>query len=326
MIRAICLALAVLGLDLGAAAFAQAQPQSFPERPIRLVVPFPAGGATDTSARIVAQGLSARLGQSVVIENQAGAGGTIGARQVARAAPDGYTLMMVAATNTFGTSRLLYKLEYDPLKVFVPVAMAVIDRQVLVATPALPVHTLDELVQRARTDRGRLSYGSANGIMPHFLMELFKIKAGIDILHVPYRGGAPMITDLLAGQIELTINGKSVLLPHIQAHELRPLAVTSAERWPELPDVPTMTEAGYLDRPYDTLFGLVAPAGTPVAVIRKLNAAVNEGLATPGLRASLGKLGIEPKTGSPEEFAAIIADDAPRWAEIVRLTGISLAE
>jgi tripartite-type tricarboxylate transporter receptor subunit TctC len=274
----------------------------------------------------VAQGLSARLGQSVVIENQAGAGGTIGARQVARAAPDGYTLMMVAATNTFGTSRLLYKLEYDPLKVFVPVAMAVIDRQVLVATPTLPVHTLDELVQRARTEHGRLSYGSANGIMPHFLMELFKIKAGIDILHVPYRGGAPMITDLLAGQIELTINGKSVLLPHIQAHELRPLAVTSAERWPELPDVPTMTEAGYLDRPYDTLFGLVAPAGTPVAVIRKLNAAVNEGLATPDLRASLGKLGIEPKTGSPEEFAAIIADDAPRWAEIVRLTGISLAE
>jgi tripartite-type tricarboxylate transporter receptor subunit TctC len=303
-----------------------AHAQTFPERPIRLVVPFPAGGATDTSARIVAQGMSARLGQSVVIENQAGAGGTIGARQVARATPDGYTLMMVAAANTFGTSRLLYKLDYDPVKVFVPVAMAVIDRQVLVVTPSLGAKSLDELVQLAKTDRGRLTYGSANGIIPHFLMEMFKLKAGVQILHVPYRGGAPMITDLLAAQIQMTINGKSVLLPHIQAGELRALAVTSAKRWPELPDVPTMTEAGYLDRPYDTLFGLVAPAGTPPAVIAKLNGAVNAGLAAPDLRASLARLGIEPRTGTPAEFAAIVAEDASRWAEIVRITGITLAE
>ena len=320
MIRATILALLALGL------VGPAQAQAFPERPIRLVVAFPPGGATDTSARIVAQGLSARLGQSVVVENQTGAGGTIGARQVARAKPDGYTLLMVSAANTFGTSRLLYNLDYDPLKVFVPVAMAVIDRQVLVVTPSLSVKSLDELVQRARTEPGRLSYGSANGIMPHFLMELFKIKAGIDLLHVPYRGGAPMITDLLAGQIQMTMNGKSVLLPHIEAGKLKALGVTAAGRWRELPDVPTMTEAGYLDRPYDVLFGLVAPAGTPAAVIRKLNAAVNDGLAAPDLRASLAKLGIEPKTGSPEEFADIITNEAPHWAEIVRMTGIKLAE
>jgi len=320
MIRATLLA--VLALSL----VGPAQAQTFPERPIRLVVAFPPGGATDTSARIVAQGLSARLGQSVVVENQAGAGGTIGTRQVARAKPDGYTLLMVAAANTFGTSRLLYHLDYDPLKDFVPVAMAVVDRQVLVVTPSLPVKSLEELVQRARNEPGRLSYGSANGIMPHFLMELFKIKAGIDILHVPYRGGAPMITDLLAGQIQMTMNGKSVLLPNIEAGKLKALAVTAAERWRELPDVPTMTEAGYLDHPYDVLFGLVAPAGTPAAVIRKLNAAVNDGLAAPDLRASLAKLGIEAKTGTPEEFAAIITKDAPHWAEIVRMTGIKLAE
>src|SRR5436305_9966055 len=250
------LASAIVTLCLGLALASLAHAQNYPTRPIKLVVPFPAGGATDTSARLVAQGMSARLGQTVVIENQGGAGGTIGARQVALAAPDGYTLLMVAATNTFGTAPLLYKLDYEPLKAFVPVAMAVIEKQVLVVAPSLPVHTIGELVRYAKANPGKLNYGNAVGIAPHFLVELFKLKSGADIVHVPYRGGAPMIADLLGGQIQMTINGKSVLLPHIREGKLRPLAVTSAQRWPELPDVPSLVEVGYLDSPYDTLFGI----------------------------------------------------------------------
>jgi tripartite-type tricarboxylate transporter receptor subunit TctC len=204
--------------------------------------------------------------------------------------------------------------------------MAAVERQVLVVTPSLPVKSLPELVQYAKANPGKLNYGSAIGIAPHFLMELFKIKSGADILHVPYRGAAPMITDLLSGQIQMTINAKSTLLPSIAAGKLRALAVTSAERWPELPEVPTMIEARYLDDPYETLFGLVAPAGTPAAVIDKLNAAVNAGLRSPEMRANLARIGIEPRSGTAAEFAAIIAGEASKWAEIVRITGIKVAE
>ncbi len=200
--------------------------------------------------------------------------------------------------------------------------MVVIDRQVMVTTPSMPAKTVPDLVRYAKANPGKLNYGNAIGIAPHFLMEMFKLRTGADIVHVPYRGGAPMIADLLGGQIQMTINGKSVLLPHIREGRLRPLAVTSAERWPELPDVPTLLEAGYMDSPYDTLFGVVAPAGTPAAVIDKLNAAINEGLRAPETRASFARLGIEPKPGTPQDFAAIIAEEAPKWADIVRLTGI----
>jgi tripartite-type tricarboxylate transporter receptor subunit TctC len=322
--RAVLSALLILAFGTGLASSAGAQ--AYPARPIKLVVPFPAGGATDTSARLVAQGMSARLGQTVVIENQGGAGGTIGTRQVAGASPDGYTLLMVAAVNTFGIAPLLYKLDFDPLKTFTPVAMAVIEKQVMVVTPSLPAKTIAELVQYARTNPGKLNYGNAVGIAPHFLVELFKIKTGLDIVHVPYRGGAPMIADLLGSQIQMTINGKSVLLPHIREGKLRPLAVTSAARWPDLPDVPSMLEGGYLDSPYDTVFGMVAPTGTPGAVIDKLNAAINDALATPDIRASFARLGIEPRSGTPRDFAAVIAQEAPKWAEIVKITGIKAAE
>jgi tripartite-type tricarboxylate transporter receptor subunit TctC len=299
--------------------------QSYPERPIKLVVPFPAGGATDTSSRLVAQRMQAGLGQTIVIENQGGAGGTIGTRQVARAAADGYTLLM-GSIGTFGSQPLLYKLDYDPHKAFVPVATTVIDKIVLVVRPTLPVNTIDELVRLAKANPGQLSYGNAIGIGPQLVAELFKVKSGTNIVHIPYRGGAPMISDLLAGQIDMTINGKSVLLPHIQAGKVRALAVTGATRWPELPDVPTLVEAGYLDAPYDAMFGIVAPAGTPAAVIAKLSAVINDGLRSPELRASLDKLGIEPAITTPQEFSAIIAQEIPKWAEVVRITGVKAAE
>jgi tripartite-type tricarboxylate transporter receptor subunit TctC len=321
--RAVLSAVAVIAL--AACAGGAAHAQAYPDRPIKLVVPFPAGGATDTSARLVAQRLQASLGQTIVIENQGGAGGTIGTRQVARAVPDGYTLLM-GSIGTFGSQPLLYRLDYDPYKAFVPVATLVIDKLVLVAGPSLQVKTIGELVQYARANPGRLNYGNAIGIGPHLVAELFKIKSGTNIVHIPYRGGAPMISDLVAGQIDMTVNGKSVLLPHIQAGKLRALAVSSAERWPELPEVPTLLEAGYLDAPYDAMFGVVAPAGTPAAVIDKLNGAINEGLRSPEMRASLAQLGIEPIVTSPQEFAAIIAQEVPKWAEVVRITGVKAAE
>jgi tripartite-type tricarboxylate transporter receptor subunit TctC len=315
----------VLAAVLAAAAnFAHAQ-SSYPDRPIKLVVPFPAGGATDTTARLVAQQLQAGLGQTVIIENQGGAGGTIGAKQVAAAAPDGYTLLM-GSVGTFGSHPVLYKLDYDPMKAFAPVATAVIDKGVLVAGPSLQVKTIQELVEFARANPGKLNYGNAIGIGPHFVAEMFKVKSGSNIVHIPYRGGAPMITDLLAGQIHMTVNGKSVLLPHIQAGKVRALAVISAERWADLPDVPTLIEAGYIDRPYDTLFGVLAPAGTPSTIIDKLNATINEGLRSPAMRTAFEKLGIEAKITSPQEFAAILAEEAPKWAEAVRVTGIKVAD
>jgi len=312
--------LAATGLPAADAARAQA----YPTRPIKLVVPFAAGGATDTSARLIAQQMQRSLGQTVVVENQGGAGGTIGTRQVAHAAPDGYTLLS-GSISTFGSQPLLYRLDYDPHKTFAPVATISIDGQELVVRPSLPAQTVAELVQRAKADPG-LTYGSSIGIGPHLLMELFKIRTGTSIVHVPYRGGAPMISDLLAGQIDMTINGKSVLLPHIQGGKLRALAVSGQARWPELPEVPTLIESGTMDTPYDALFGILAPAGTPLPVIERLNAVINEGLRSAELRASFARLGIEPMIATPAEFTAIIAREVPKWAEIVRVTGVKVAQ
>jgi tripartite-type tricarboxylate transporter receptor subunit TctC len=316
---------AIVAIYLCAGTPSLAHAQSYPDRPMKLVVPFPAGGATDTSSRLVAQQMQLRLGQTVVIENQGGAGGTIGTRQVAHAAPDGYTLLM-GSIGTFGSQPLLYKLDYDPHKVFAPVATTVVDKLVLVAGPSLKVKTVQELVQYAKTNPGKLNYGNAIGIGPHLVTELFKVRSGASIVHIPYRGGAPMIADVLAGQIDMTINGKSVLLPHIAAGKLRALAVTSGTRWSELPDVPTLVELGYMDAPYDAMFGIVAPAGTPLAVIERLNAVINEGLRSLEMRASLAKLGIEPVISTPQEFTAIIAQEIPKWAEVVRITGVKVAE
>jgi tripartite-type tricarboxylate transporter receptor subunit TctC len=322
-VRVVFSAIVAISIVAGTAGLVRAQ--GYPDRTIKLVVPFPAGGATDTTARLIAQRLQLGLGQSVIIENQGGAGGTIGSKQVAAAAPDGYTLLM-GSIGTFGSQPLLYKLDYDPHKAFAPVATVAVDKLVLVAGPSLPVKTIEQLVRHAKAHPGRLNYGNAIGIGPQLVAELFKVKSGADIVHVPYRGGAPMIADLIAGQIDMTINGKSVLLPHIAAGKLTALAVTGAERWPELPGVPTLVELGYMDAPYDAMFGVVAPMGTPAAAIDRLNAVINEGLRSPDMRASFAKLGIEPTITTPQEFAAIIAREVPKWAEVVRITGVKIAQ
>jgi tripartite-type tricarboxylate transporter receptor subunit TctC len=299
---------------------------AFPDRPIKLMVPFPAGGATDTAARLVARGMSVKLGQPILIENQGGAGGTIATRQVVAAPPDGYTLVAVGVSNTYATMPMLFKIDFDPIKALAPVGLTTIDPSVLVINPEVPANTIADLVKYAKANPGKLNYGSSIGIGPHFVMELFKQAAGVDIVHVPYRGGGPMVTDLLAGQVQMTVNGKSVLLPHLESGKLKALAVAGAKRWPELPNVPTFIETGYLKETYDSVFGFAAPAGTPQPIIEQLNKAINEGLAMPDVKEGLAKLGIEPNPHTVKEFADYIATEAPRWREIVKVTGIKMAQ
>ena len=308
-------------MAVAAAATAHAQP--YPNKPIKLVVGFPAGGATDTTARLIAQRMQSALGQTIVVENVAGAGGSIAAKQVATAAADGYTLMMTT-TSAFGTQPRLYKLDYDPVKAFVPVATLVVDKSVLVVGPSWPVKTVQEMVAQAKASPGKFNYGSAIGIGPHFVFELFKRKAGVNIVHVPYRGGGPMIADPIGGQIHATVNGKSVLRQHIASGKVRALGVSAAKRWDDMKDVPTLMEAGFLDAPYDTLFGIVAPAGVPAPIVARLNAVINEGLRSAEMRAGLDKLGIEPHITTPAEFAKLVAEEAPRWGQAVALTGIKV--
>ena len=308
-------------LMLGAAEHAHAQP--YPNKPIKLVVGFPAGGATDTTARLIAARMQAALGQTIIVENIGGAGGSIAAKQVAVAQPDGYTLMMTT-TSAFGTMPRLYKLDYDPVKALVPVATLVMDKQVLVAGPSWPVKTVQDAVAQAKDAPGKFNYGSAIGIGPHFAFELFKRKSGINIVHVPYRGGGPMIADLVGGQIHATINGKSVLGQHISSGKVRALGVTAARRWEDMKDVPTLMEAGFLDAPYDTLFGIVAPTGVPAEIVERLNSVINDGLRSSEMRAGLDRLGIEPYVTTPAEFAKLVAEEAPRWSDAVALTGIKV--
>ncbi|MGH6768203.1 MAG: Bug family tripartite tricarboxylate transporter substrate binding protein [Xanthobacteraceae bacterium] len=300
-----------------------AHAQQFPAKTIRLVVPFPAGGATDTTARVVGKALQARLGQTVLVENIAGAGGSIAAKQVKSAPADGYTLM-ITATSSFGTQPFLYKVDYDPVNEFVAIASVVVDKSVLVAGPSLKVKTVQELVRQAKANPGKLTYGSATGIGPHFVIETFKRKAGVDIQHIPYRGGGPMIIDLLGGTIHMTVNGKSVLRNHIASGKVRALAVAAAKRWPDMKQVPTLLEAGYLDAPYDTLFGIVAPAGVPADIVEKLNAAINDGLRSDEVRKAFAKLGIEPMITGAKEFQAIVAEEAVKWARAAAASGIKV--
>jgi tripartite-type tricarboxylate transporter receptor subunit TctC len=288
------------------------------------VVPFPPGGPTDVAARLIAQPLGETLGQSVIVENQPGAGGRTGSRFVARGTPDGYTLLM-GGTNLNAIIPAIYKnLDYDPVKSFIAVASVASDAVVMVVNPSLPARTVAEFVQAAKANPGKLKYGSAPGIASHLASELLKYRAGIDMPFIPYRGGGPAITDLLGGQIDMIFNNKSVLLALIQGEKLRALAVTADKRWPELPDVPTLRESGFPDFPSDIVYGLLAPAGTPDAIVEKLNSSVSKALQSPELRANLAKLGIEARAGTPQAFGAAMADDMAKYDEIVRLTGIKV--
>ena len=308
---------AIIATGLALAATGAATAQTYPDRPIKLIVPFPPGGPTDYVARLVAQHASASLGQ-IVIDNRAGAGGTIAAKAVAGADPDGYTLLY-GSSATLGIAPALYKgVDYDPIRSFAPIALVSRVPFVLGIAAALPAGTLAEFIAYAKANPGRLNFGAGIGTPPHLVGELFKVTTGTDILYVPYKGAAQAMTDLLAGQMHLTIEGATTLLPHIQSGKVRALAVMSPQRLPALPDVPTMIESGYSGFPPASWTGVLAPAGTPAAVIGKLNNAINNSLQSAEIRANFARFSAEAKIGSPQDFAAFIADEAPKWAALVK--------
>ena len=297
---------------------------TYPERIIKIVVPFPAGGPTDVAARLIAQALSSRLGQTVLVENLVGGGGRLGVKAAAGASPDGYTLLL-GGTNVNAIMGSLYKdLGFDPIASFAPVAAICVDSMALAISPRLPAESFAQFVQYAKSNPGKLTYGAPPGIYTQFAAEFFKVKTGTDILFVPYKGAAPAITDLLGGHIDMVFNNKSTLLIHFRSGKLRPLAVTSKARWPELPDTPTMPEVGITGFPTEVWFGLLAPAGTPPAIVSALNTAVNDGLTSAEVRTSLAELGMAAKTGTAQDFAAALGEQAHEWKAVIEATGVKV--
>jgi tripartite-type tricarboxylate transporter receptor subunit TctC len=306
------------------AAATLAYADNFPSRVIKIVVAYPPGGPTDTVGRVTTQGLGEALGQSVIIENIAGAGGRIGGRDVARAAPDGYTLLL-GGTNDNAITPLIYSnLDYNPAKDFTAIAALASDSNAIVVNPAVPVHSLAELVSYSKANPGKVTAGGTVGIAPHLLLAYFIAKSGADIMYVPYKGGAPAMTDALGNQIQVFGSAKAILLPLIQAGKLRALAVTSAKRWPELPDVPTMRESGYDQFPTEVWFNLMAPAATPPDILAKLNAAENARLQSPEVQSALAKLGLETRVFTQKDLNDLLAKEGVLWQEIARVSGVHL--
>jgi len=299
------------------------QAQNYPSRPLRLVVPFPPGGSTDILARALAQKLSEGLAQAVVIDNRPGAGGSIGAEAAAKAAPDGYTLMM-GHLGTLAVNAAIYKqLPYDPVKSFAPVSLMAIVPSVLVVNNALPVTNAADLIAYAKKHPGKLAYGSAgNGSTSHLTTEYFKLATGTDILHVPYKGVGPMLTDLVSGQLSMGLNGAPAVMPHVNSGRLRALAVSSLQRLPSLPSIPTLDESGVKGFEANGWYGIVAPAGTARATVLRLNAEIRRAMDTPELRARLDAEGAIPAADSPEAFAAFIAAEIERWGAVLKRAGI----
>jgi tripartite-type tricarboxylate transporter receptor subunit TctC len=295
--------------------------QGYPARQVRIVVPFPPGGTSDILARTIGARLAEPLGQPVVVENRPGAGGNIAADHVAKSSPDGYTLIM--GTSSLAISQSLYKkLSYDLVKDFAPITQAVNYANLLVVHPSAGVSTTAELLALARAKPGVLSYGTAgNGTPPHMTGELFKSYTGVNILHIPYKGGAPAIADLLAGQIPMMFDNVPPLLPHVRGGRIKALAVTSLARIGVLPDVPTLHELGLKNFDAVGWNGLLAPAGTPREIVARLNAEVVRVLRIPEVRDQLTSQGADIVGNSPEAFAEWIRAEVKRWAEVVRVSG-----
>jgi len=315
------LALCTLGACFAAFA-AGVSAQAYPTKPIRIVVPFPAGGTTDVLARAAAQKLAETLGQPAVVDNRPGAGGNIGAELVAKSAPDGYTLLM----GTVGTHAInpgLYpKLPYDHVKDFAPVILVAGVPNVLVINPALPVNSVPELIAYAKANPGKLNFASSgNGTSIHLSAELFKTMAGVQMTHVPYKGSAPALQDLVGGQVQLMFDNLPSSLALIKGGKLKALAVTSGARAAALPDVPTLAESGLPGFEASSWFGLLAPAGTPPPVIAKLNGEIAKWLATPEAKEKLLAQGANAAGGTAEEFAQFIAAETAKWQKVVKESG-----
>ncbi|MBX3674304.1 MAG: tripartite tricarboxylate transporter substrate binding protein [Burkholderiales bacterium] len=314
--------LMTLALSLGLAANAAAD--AYPSRAIKVIVPFPAGQASDTIARLVGEQLGRALGQAVVVENRPGAGGNIGSEAGARSAPDGYTLTM--ATAALPISKNVYKkLPFDPARDFEPVSLMTVTPLVLIARPSLPANDVASLVDLARKQPGKLTFASSGqGTSHHLSGELLKAVAGVDILHVPYKGSAPAHVDLMGGSVDIMFDNILPVSPHVKSGKLKALAVTTKSRAPSMPDVPTMAESGYPNFEAVAWFGLLAPAGTPAPIVERLSAEVNRILKSPEINARLTGMGANVMGTTPQEFSAFMKAEIEKWAPVVKRANIVL--
>jgi tripartite-type tricarboxylate transporter receptor subunit TctC len=323
MIHRRMLLAALVALCIGAAP--QAGAQNYPDKPIKMIVPFPPGGPIDTMARLAAQHISTALGQQAVVENRPGAGSTIGFKAAAASPPDGYTLMFGSSGSLAVAPSLYVNAGLDPVKMFTPVAsFALLPHVMVVPAEQVAAKNVAEFIAYAKANSGKLNYGAGLGTPPHLLSTLFVRKAGLDITYVPYQGAAQSVTDMLAGRTHFTIDGTVILMPQIRAGKFRAIAMARAQRWPELPDVPTLVEQGFPDFTIDAWTGIVAPAGTPAPIIARLNTAINAGLNSPETKATLDRFSSIAKVGTPAEFGAFVADQGQRWGALVKLTGAKI--
>ncbi len=300
---------------------AHAQTSAWPDKPVKLVVGYPAGGATDVIARLIAAKLGEQLGQAVIVDNRPGANSNVSAQFVAHAPADGYTLYMYSVAQTINAA-LYPKLGYDPQKDFAPIGMIAKIPNILVVNVALPVKTVDDYIRYAKSSADGISFASAgNGSSTHLSGEMFKNGTGLNMLHVPYRGSSPAITDLIGGQVQSMFDNAPSALPHIKSGRLRAIAITSAKRSPLLPDVPTIAESGFPGFEVHSWFGLAAPAGTPRPIIERLNSELAKAAASQDARQRLQELAATQEQGTPEQMRAFISSELKRWAEVVKRSG-----
>ena len=316
----------LLGIALVALVLAtSAMAQTYPARPIKLLVPFPPGGNTDIVGRLMAQKLSDGFGQQVYVENRGGAGGTIGAEVAAKSPNDGYTIFFSTTGTLASAPSMQPNLRYDPIKDFAPITTLANAPVVVIVAAGLPPKTLRELIELAKAQPGALKFGSAGtGHFVHIAGEMFKAAAGVDMLHVPYKGVAQALTDLLGGRIDVMFDAFAQYEPHLQSGKLRALAVANPTRLARLPDVPTTAEAGLPEYQLASWFGLAAPAGVPREVVDRVNAETRKALAMADVRASLAKLGLEPGGSTPQEYATMIANELASWRQAVKAAGIKI--
>jgi tripartite-type tricarboxylate transporter receptor subunit TctC len=318
MIRILFAALAALGIALAQPAAAQ----SYPNRPVKIIVPTPAGGPVDVMARILANALPPFLGQNVIVENRAGAGNTLGSKAAAAADPDGYTLLVSAASGLIMSPMVYKNAGYDENS-FAPIALIAETPQVLVANPAAPFNSVAELVAYAKADPGKLNYSTGGaGTLPHLTAELFKQLSGTDIVHVPYKGGGPALTDVVAGQVPMTFDTLGTSLQFVREGKLKALAVSNPTRLAELPNVPAMPEVGYGAINSGAWVALLAPLGTPPAILTRLNQAANAALASPQMKEALTRLSAQPRGGTAEDLARHMKAEHDKWGPIVAKLGL----
>lgn len=311
------MSVALLGVALAGVASAQ----TYPAKPVRIVVPFAAGGGVDVTARILAQGLSERFGQSVFVENRTGASGIIGTEFVAKSAPDGYTLL-VGSQTTQAVVPAMYKTSYDGARDFAPVTVIATSPLLIVAHPSLPVKNVRDLIALAKARPGQLTFGAASGGTPHMAGELFKLTAKVDLLFVPYKGEGPAVSDAMGGQISLVFSNLPVVLPLARTGKLRGIAVTSAQRVATASEFPTVAESGLPGFEANTWFGCLGPVGVPVDIINRLNAEAARALSAPAVRERMAGMGLFVVANKPEEFAELLKKEIPRWAKVVKESGV----